>query len=175
MPGRRGFSLIELLVVISIVAVLAALLLPAINLVKAGSRRQQCSSNLRQVGLAVLVYADDNSGTFPMYNNSSCYGWPYIFGDWGTGAWGGYTNFYRDYLPAQRQVYFCPEARLAQAGTASQFDDAWTYFPASRRRNGSSTSATAISPVRTRRRRIAAAVRAASGRATRAPPSSRTS
>jgi prepilin-type N-terminal cleavage/methylation domain-containing protein/prepilin-type processing-associated H-X9-DG protein len=63
--SRIGFTLIELLVVISIIAVLAALLLPAVTLVKASATRTQCSSNMRQVGIAILGYTNDNNGLVP--------------------------------------------------------------------------------------------------------------
>jgi prepilin-type N-terminal cleavage/methylation domain-containing protein len=58
----RGFSLIELLLVIAIIAVLAALLLPAINKAKERARTVNCVSNLKQLGLASHLYAADNVG-----------------------------------------------------------------------------------------------------------------
>jgi prepilin-type N-terminal cleavage/methylation domain-containing protein/prepilin-type processing-associated H-X9-DG protein len=57
-----GFTLIELLVVIAIIALLAALLFPAINMALERSRRSGCVNNLRQIGLALTQYADDHNG-----------------------------------------------------------------------------------------------------------------
>ncbi len=61
-----GFTLIELLCVIAIIAILAALLLPALVQAKARAQRVECVSNLRQVGLAFHTFAHDHDGMFPM-------------------------------------------------------------------------------------------------------------
>ncbi len=62
---RRGFTLIELLVVIAIIAILAALLLPALSRAKESGKRAVCKSNMRQIAMGVLMYANDYQNSFP--------------------------------------------------------------------------------------------------------------
>ncbi|MFH0964012.1 MAG: DUF1559 domain-containing protein [Planctomycetota bacterium] len=61
----RAFTLIELLVVMTIIALLIGLLLPALARAREEARKTQCRSNLRQVGMGMILYANDNKGYFP--------------------------------------------------------------------------------------------------------------
>jgi prepilin-type N-terminal cleavage/methylation domain-containing protein/prepilin-type processing-associated H-X9-DG protein len=65
---KRGFTLIELLVVIAIIAILAAMLLPALAKAKDAGRKANCISNLHQMGIGLLMYADDSNGVIPRGN-----------------------------------------------------------------------------------------------------------
>ena len=62
---KQAFTLLELLVVISIIAVLTAMLLPAVKLVRGSAQRTTCASHLRQIGLGVSAYSNDWEGMIP--------------------------------------------------------------------------------------------------------------
>ncbi len=68
---RGAFTLIELLVVIAVIAALAAMLLPALSRAKESARSIQCLNQMRQLGLAVRAYADDNGDEFPRSQHSA--------------------------------------------------------------------------------------------------------
>jgi prepilin-type N-terminal cleavage/methylation domain-containing protein/prepilin-type processing-associated H-X9-DG protein len=72
---ERAFTLIELLVVIAIIAVLLAILLPAMRKIKEMGREQVCKSNLRNIGLAVHLYLDDYNRTLPDTKNANEFLW----------------------------------------------------------------------------------------------------
>ena len=77
--SSRGFTLIELLVVIAIIAILAALLLPALSRGKESAKRSMCISNLRQCGIALLLYGETYQ-RYPHQRNPFT-GYPYLDGE----------------------------------------------------------------------------------------------
>src|ERR1051326_5185091 len=64
--ARRGFTLIELLVVIAIIAILAAILFPVFAQAREKARQSTCQSNFKQIGMAVMMYLQDNDEMFPL-------------------------------------------------------------------------------------------------------------
>jgi prepilin-type N-terminal cleavage/methylation domain-containing protein/prepilin-type processing-associated H-X9-DG protein len=82
-PRRRGaFTLVELLVVIGIIALLLSILLPSLNQARENAKQVQCLNNLRQLGMAFMMYANEHKGNLPIRNTSNGAGhkqWDWIY------------------------------------------------------------------------------------------------
>lgn len=102
---RGGFSLIELLVVIGVIAILIAMLLPALRVARESAQRTQCASQLRQIGTALSMYVNANKGWLPAW--SGWHTWPPgLPGDEPGPAW---TIELLPYIgPPDSPVYHCP-------------------------------------------------------------------
>ena len=85
MSKNKGFTLIELLVVIAIIALLMAILMPSLQRVKKQAAAVACQSNLKQLGLCTIMYADDNDGSLTLGGNLPERFWP--DGEYGHGFW----------------------------------------------------------------------------------------
>jgi len=115
---KRGFTLIELLVVIAIIAILAAILFPVFAQAREKARMASCLSNLKQIGVATQMYAQDYDETMAAWTFAN-----YPAGLWGSPEWNNYGwsyafYFWQPYLK-NVQVYTCPSAKDNFAGAAN--------------------------------------------------------
>jgi prepilin-type N-terminal cleavage/methylation domain-containing protein/prepilin-type processing-associated H-X9-DG protein len=99
---NRGFTLIELLVVIAIIGILAGILLPVLSRARESARKTQCMSNVKQIGMGLIMYANENSEAFPS--------------DTAAGAMASLTLLYDTYI-SDNKVFNCPSDTLVSAAS----------------------------------------------------------
>jgi prepilin-type N-terminal cleavage/methylation domain-containing protein/prepilin-type processing-associated H-X9-DG protein len=118
---KQGFTLIELLVVIAIIAILAAILFPVFAKAREKARQTSCLSNVKQLGLGLMMYAQDYDERMPLYN-------------WGEGSvgiknsctwWGGIYAYVKN-----GQIFGCPSGGRLGASTTNNGTTfvVWTNF-----------------------------------------------
>ena len=123
--ARRGFTLIEMLVIIAIIALLAALLVPAVNKALERGRRSLCASNVRELIRATTLSADDLEGRMPSLHSAAS-PYPYWYSYANAMAWVGKFNLLRS------QCY-CPSNKNWNRDdfwnySGSAVDSVWGYF-----------------------------------------------
>jgi prepilin-type N-terminal cleavage/methylation domain-containing protein len=131
-----GFTLVELLVIIAIIAVLIGLLVPAVQKVREAANRSRCKNNLRQIGLALPMYHQDNNHLPPSRLSDVHATWaililPYIEQQTLYDQWSLPKTYYDQTDTARRTpvpIYYCPSRRSPQTGpqvsvSGDVFDD----------------------------------------------------
>src|SRR5438046_15936 len=101
---QRAFTLVELLVVIGIIALLVGILLPALNKARRAAATVQCSSNMRQISLAMLMYINNNKGQMPPASV------PVIAGIYDRGWWWPNELVRGKYITTAASVYDAPNS-----------------------------------------------------------------
>ncbi len=127
---KRAFTLIELLVVVAIIAVLVALLLPALNTARSKAKLITCASQLRGVGQGIFVYAGESNGYAPVNHN--------FFGNfqhvaWYSGAWQNLGLLFGSKIVGDPRTFYCPSYVGGPASDTQTYEEVkaeWKQPPA---------------------------------------------
>ena len=109
---EKGFTLVELMVVVGILGILPGILLPALNMARESGRRAQCANNLKQIGLGLIMYSNENNEMFPTG---------------GASAMEDLNTLYPAYV-SERKVFKCPSDSLFVTPAANAGITAGTAF-----------------------------------------------
>ena len=127
---KKPFTLIELLIVIAIILILAALLLPSLIKSKERARIVSCAGNLKQIGYAMHLYTTDNNDIYPVHSN-----WSNLLGKEGTSTWYNSKNYAFDNRPLNKyvdaaKVSQCPSDKgdSLNSGVKSAYDAYGTSY-----------------------------------------------
>lgn len=125
---RRAFTLIELLTVIAVIMILVSLLLPALKAVRVQAKKTACLGNLRQIGLLVNGYAEENGQWLPM-------AWPRFSESYAYAQHSGFAYDLQDGIPSYptlaRTVFDCPELTADRYGDPRRVqvnEYAWNFY-----------------------------------------------
>ncbi len=116
LSGGESFTLMELLVVVAIIGVLASVLLPALSMAKAHARSTPCKNHLRQLGLALQMYVNENRGKYPYYRGAADPAYNNVVGAESTGFWWAKLLPYNP-LNWTNPAYHCPGYKGAIRGS----------------------------------------------------------
>lgn len=98
--NQEGFTLIEMLISVAVVAILASLIIGSVSKIKQSAQRSACAGNLRQIGAAAQQYAADNNGNFPFTYDLVL----------GVNDPGGLITYLGGYVNDDYRLFYCPDA-----------------------------------------------------------------